>query len=117
MTIVEDVYIFGATAAVILTWKGVGMAVDTLAQRFPVQWGECDVTGPCAQLASFALLSLCYVTASLVGKGAEMDGASSGGAGAQFSTDYFAAFFDDFIAERDRQQTVAAATTEPKKMR
>ena len=60
----EDAYIFGATAAVILTWKGVGMAVDVLAQRFPVTWAGCDVTGLCANMASFALLSLCYVTGS-----------------------------------------------------
>ena len=48
---------------------------------------------------------------SLVGKGAELDGATSGGAGVEFSTAYFAAFFDDFIAERDRSQTATATAT------
>jgi len=119
-TIVEDLYIFSAMAAVILTWKGVGMAVDTLAQRFPVHCGDCDVTGLCSNLASFILLSLCYVSGSLVGKGAEVDGATSGGSGVEFSTAYFGAFFEDFIAERDRQQTkttTSPISTEPKKMR
>lgn len=119
-TIVEDLYIFSAMAAVILTWKGVGMAVDTLAQRFPVHCGDCDVTGLCANLASFVLLSLCYVSGSLVGKGAEVDGATTGGAGVEFSTAYFGAFFGDFIAERDRQPaktTTSPISAEPKKMR
>jgi len=122
-TIVEDLYIFGATAAVILTWKGVGMAVDALAQRFPVYCGECDVTGLCANMASFMLLSLCYVTGSLVGKGAEMDGAASGGVGVEFSTAYFGHFFEDFIVDRDRQhmttttQIRTGVGAEPKKLR
>jgi len=121
-TITEDLYIFGATAAVILTWKGVGMAVDSLAQQFPVHCCGRDVTGLCANMASFMLLSLCYVTGSLVGKGAEMDGASSGGVGVEFSTAYFGHFFNDFIAERDRQQTVTSPISggpraESKKMR
>jgi len=113
-------YIFGATAAVILTWKGVGMAVDSLAQQFPVRCGESDITGLCAQVVSFMLLSLCYVTGSLVGKGAEMDGASSGGVGVEFSTAYFSQFFEDFIADRDRQQTTTTPISggaEPKKTR
>jgi len=122
-TIVEDLYIFGAMAAVILTWKGVGMAVDALARQFPVQCGGCDVTGVCANMASFALLSLCYVTGSLVGKGAEMDGAAGGGIGVEFSTSYFEHFFDDFIAERDREPKKTMTTSpissgaEAKKMR
>ena len=122
-TIIEDLYIFGATAAVILTWKGVGMAIDSLAQQFPVHCGECDVTGLCANLVSFMLLSLCYVTGSLVGKGAEMDGISSGGVGVEFSTAYFGHFFEDFVVERDREQTTttspisSTATSETKKMR
>jgi len=119
-TIVEDLYIFGATAAVILTWKGVGMAIDSVAQQFPVRCADCDITGLCANMVSFTLLSLCYVTGSLVGKGAEMDGASSGGVGVEFSTAYFGNFFDEFIAERDRDQTTtsgAAVAPEPKKIR
>jgi hypothetical protein len=104
MTVLEDVYIFAATASVILTWKGVGMAVDLLARQFPVQYMDYDVTGLCANVASFLLLSMCYVTGSLVGKGAEMDGANSGGAGVEFSTAYFGHFFDDFIRERDREE-------------
>jgi len=110
-TIVEDLYIFGATAAVILTWKGVGMAVDALAQQFPVRCGECDITGLCANLVSFTLLSLCYVSGSLVGKGAEMDGATSGGVGVEFSTAYFGQFFEDFIVERDRETTTTSTTS------
>jgi len=99
MTIVEDLYIFGAMAAVILTWKGVGMAVDTLAQQFPV---HCFVTGLCANVVSFTLLSLCYVSGSLINaKGAEMDGADSGGVAVEFSTAFFGNFFGDFIAEQD----------------
>lgn len=123
-TIVEDLYIFGATAAVILTWKGVGMAVDELARQFPIHCGGHDVTGLCANVASFLLLSLCYVTGSLVGKGAEMDGASSGGVGVEFSTAYFEHFFDDFIVQRDRDQKTtttspisSGAVPESKKMR
>ena len=107
-------------AAVILTWKGVGMAVDTLAQQFPVHCGGCDVTGLCANLVSFTLLSLCYVSGSLVGKGAEMDGATSGGAGVEFSTAFFGNFFEDFIVERDRDRTTtttSGAAAEPKKTR
>jgi len=90
-------YICGATGAVILTWKGVGMAIDMLARENPVEFGDSDVTGLCANLASFFLLSLCYVSGSLVGKGAEMDGA-----GVEFSTSYFGYFFDDFIKESDK---------------
>lgn len=103
MTFVEDVYIFGATAAVILSWKGVGMGVDLLARQFPVYCGDLEVTGLCANLVSFLLLSLCYVTGSLVGKGAEMDGASGSGAGVEFSRKYFAHFFEDYVTEKDRQ--------------
>lgn len=82
------------------------------------------MTGLCANVVSFALLSLCYVTGSLVGKGADMDGASTGGVGVEFSTAYFGQFFEEFIAERDRQQTTTTtapvsggASTEPKKTR
>ena len=120
-TIVEDLYIFGATAAVILTWKGVGMAIDSVAQQFPVRCAECNITGLCANMVSFTLLSLCYVTGSLVGKGAEMDGASSGGVGVEYSTAYFGNFFEEFIAERDRNQTTTTtggvASPETKKIR
>ena len=97
-TLLEDVYIFGATAAVILTWKGVGMAVDLLARQHPVQYGDYDVTGLCANLVSFFLLSLCYVSGSLVGKGAELDGS-----GVEFGTSYFGHFFDDYIKDRDKK--------------
>lgn len=116
-TILEDLYIFGATAAVILTWKGVGMGIDSLAQQFPIRCGECDVTGLFANMTSFMLLSLCYVTGSLVGKGAEMDGAMTGGGGVEYSTSFFGVFFEDFIVERDRQQTTTTSTTDTKKTR
>jgi len=93
------------------------MAVDALAQQFPVHCGDCDVTGLCANMASFTLLSLCYVTGSLVGKGAEMDGATAGGAGVEYSTSYFGVFFDDFIRDRDQQHTPTAGVAESKKTR
>ena len=83
------------------------MAVDMLARLYPVQLGGNDVTGLCANVGSFVLLSLCYATGSLVGKGAELDGASSEGAGVEFSASYFGHFFDEFIAEKDRQPTTA----------
>jgi hypothetical protein len=96
-TLLEDIYIFGATAAVILTWKGVGMAVDLLARQYPIQYGDDDVTGLFANIVSFVLLSLCYVSGSLVGKGAELDGA-----GVEFSTAYFGHFFEDYIKQSDK---------------
>lgn len=111
MTLVEDVYIFAATAAVILTWKGVGMAVDTMARQFPVHCADCDITGLCANVASFLLLSLCYVTGSLVGKGAEMDGSSASGAGVVFPTAYFGHFFEDYIREKDHEPRQQTTTT------
>jgi len=97
------------------------MGIDAVARQFPVHCGECDITGLCANMVSFMLLSLCYVTGSLVGKGAEMDGATSGGVGVEFSTAYFGQFFEDFIVERDRQQTTTTTSpisgAEPKKTR
>jgi len=87
------------------------MAIDTLAQKFPVHCADCDITGLCANTVSFMLLSLCYVTGSLVGKGAEMDGAATGGGGVEYSTAFFEHFFEDFIAERDRQQTTTTTAT------
>src|SRR5271166_1849556 len=75
-TLLEDLYIYVATAAVILSWKGVGMAVDMLANQFPVviHGADMDLTGVAANLGSFLLLSACYSSGSLVGKGAERDG-------------------------------------------
>jgi hypothetical protein len=95
-TLLEDIYIFLATAGVILTWKGVGMAVDLVARQHPVRYGDSDLTGLCANVASFALLSICYVSGSLVGKGAELDGS-----GLEFSTDYFGHFFGDYVRQSD----------------
>jgi len=101
-TLLEDIYIYIATAAVILSWKGVGMAVDALAKQFPIVHGETDYTGVYANLISFLLLSVCYSSGSLVGKGAERDGSLTGGSGVEFSTDYFAHFFSDFIENQER---------------
>lgn len=73
------------------------MAVDLLARQYPVFVGNDDVNGLCANIVSFVLLSLCHVSGSLVGKGAEMDGA-----GVEFSAAYFGHFFEDYIKESDK---------------
>jgi len=104
-TLLEDIFIYLATASVILCWKGVGMAVDSLAKQFPVIYAGEDYTGLCANLGSFLLLSLCYASGSLVGKGAELDGSMADGAGVDFSRCYFAHFFNDFIEERERTES------------
>ena len=110
--ILEDLYIFAATAGVILTWKGVGMAVNKLAQEFPVYHGSTDVTGIYANLVSFLLLSICYVSGSLVGKGADMDGSNRGGVGVDFSRAYFGHFFDDYIRRTDDERPPSVKKTQ-----
>jgi len=107
--VLENLYIFSATAGVILTWKGVGMAVNKLAQEFPVYHGSTDVTGIYAHLVSFLLLSICHVTRCLAGKGAVMDGSNHRGAGVDFSRKYFGHFFNDFIRRTDEDKSASEA--------
>lgn len=110
--LLEDIYIFLATAGVILTWKGVGMAVNTLARQFPIHQAGRDMTGIYANLVSFLLLSVCYVSGSLVGKGADMDGSLKEGSGVDFSRAYFVHFFEDHIRKTDASEIKDKTKTE-----
>lgn len=100
----EDVYIYIASAAVILTWKGVGMAVDPLVRQFPLEYGGKDYTSLAAHLVPFLLLSICYTSASLIGKGADMDGTQPDGSGVEFSINYFGHFFNDYITDKEKNE-------------
>jgi len=102
--LLEDIFIYLASASVILYWKGVGMAIASLAKQFPIIYADEDFTGVIAQLGSFLLLCICYASSNLIDMGAVLDGSKTDGAGVEFSRRYFAHFYSDYIAEREREE-------------
>ena len=87
-----------------MTWKGLGMAIDMTASKYPLVILGFDFSGLAANLISFLVLSLCCVSASLVGKGAEMDGTVAKGDGVDFSRAYLRHFLSDYIQSQKNQQ-------------
>ena len=87
-----------------MTWKGLGMAIDMTANKYPLVIHGFDFSGPAANLISFLVLSLCCVSASLVDKGAEMDGTFVKGNGVDFSRVYLRHFLSDYIQSQNIQQ-------------
>lgn len=96
-TALENIYIWGATTGVIMSWKGLGMFVDSMAKNFPLIIFGTDFTGLAASLIPFLILSACYVSGCLVAKGAEMDGSIVQGCGVDFSRSYCKHMYEQFF--------------------
>ncbi|ESN92478.1 hypothetical protein HELRODRAFT_181350 [Helobdella robusta] len=105
-TFLENFFIWGATAGVIATWKGLGMAIDMTSKAHPIYLNDVNISSLCLNVISFTLLSLCHVSASLVAKGAEMDGSIANGDGVEFSRLYLRHFYEDYI-KKEKAASVA----------
>ncbi len=101
----EDADLVVANIGVILVWRGWWMYFESLAYYFPIYHGSFDVTSMYSNLSAFAMLCLCYASATAVLKGCDFDGQMPDGEGVTFSLDYFSDFFREQIQEEEGKET------------